>query len=429
MTHGWKEISDRRENFFSVDTRFLTQENKETIQEESSATLEFAFQWKSLHASHTDCFFAKDVDFMRDPLPGSMLSAFMGKTAEDLLFFSGASNMFVTPYDPGSELCVDQSQLDMQHTAMSGTGPHFGRFYPKEIIKEPKRIAGVGFTFFRCTGVEPDRFLADFNHPLSGENINLSVFIHDVRRKSGVQGGPRTDWLAVTTSGPGMQARCHGMPTDFFADSPFSRADESDDRLFYEESRLISHMDKRAESIIAGIYGNFLRDGMKVLDLMSSWQSHIPGYLNLDSLTGLGMNVEEMSLNLQLTDQIVHDLNHTSRLPFDNGEFDTVVCTVSAEYLTRPFEVFEDVARILRPGGHFLVTFSNRWVPSKAVRVWTELMEFERIGLVLEYFLKAGNFRNLETFSIRGLPRPESDKYYPEMPFSDPVYAVWGQKA
>ncbi len=72
MTHGWKQISDRRENFFSVDTRFLTQENREAIQKESSATLEFAFQWKSMHASHTDCFFAKNVDFMRDPLPGSM---------------------------------------------------------------------------------------------------------------------------------------------------------------------------------------------------------------------------------------------------------------------------------------------------------------------------------------------------------------------
>lgn len=412
----------------SVDTRFLTQENREPIQLESSATLEFTFQWKSMHACHTDCYFVKEVNFSRDPFPVGMFSALMGTTAEALLFFSSASNEFVAPYDPGAEMRIERSQLDMQHLCISGAGPHFGRFYPEDIMKGRRNISRDGFACFRCTGVEGDRFLADFNHPLSGEEINLSVFVHDVRRGPETEGRPRRDWLAVTTDGAGMQARRHGLPTDFLSGHPFSRANEAEDRLFYEESMLTTYVDKRAESIIGGIYGNFLRDGMKVLDMMSSWQSHIPGHIMLDSLTGLGMNVEEMSLNLQLTDQIVHNLNSEPSLPFGSGEFDAAICTVSAEYLIRPFEVFEDVARILRPGGYFLVTFSNRWFPAKAIRIWTELMEFERVGLVLEYFLDAGKFRNLETYSMRGLPRPESDKYYPWLPFSDPVYAVWGQR-
>jgi SAM-dependent methyltransferase len=99
------------------------------------------------------------------------------------------------------------------------------------------------------------------------------------------------------------------------------------------------------------------------------------------------------------------------------------------EYLTRPHEVFSEVARILKPGGIFIHSFSNRWFPPKAIRIWAELHEFERMGLVLEYFLKSGQYRGLETYSMRGLPRPANDKYSDRLPYADPVYAVWGSKA
>lgn len=99
------------------------------------------------------------------------------------------------------------------------------------------------------------------------------------------------------------------------------------------------------------------------------------------------------------------------------------------EYLTRPIEVFQEVARILRRRGIFIQTFSNRWFPPKVIRIWSELHEFERLGLVLEYFLRAGAYTNLETYSSRGWPRPPTDRYYPQFKVSDPVYAVWGEKA
>jgi hypothetical protein len=105
-----------------------------------------------------------------------------------------------------------------------------------------------------------------------------------------------------------------------------------------------------------------------------------------------------------------------------------VICTVSVEYMTRPFEVFLDVARILKPNGHFIHTFSNRWFPPKVISLWQELSEFERMGLVLEYFLRSGFYGSLETYSSRGWPRPETDRYYPDLMTADPVYAVWGRK-
>jgi SAM-dependent methyltransferase len=98
------------------------------------------------------------------------------------------------------------------------------------------------------------------------------------------------------------------------------------------------------------------------------------------------------------------------------------------EYLTRPFDVFAEAARVLKPGGVFAATFSNRWFPPKVIRVWPVLHEFERMGLVLEYFLNSGKYNQLQTYSLRGLPRPANDKYAAQLPYSDPVYAVWGRK-
>ena len=113
---------------------------------------------------------------------------------------------------------------------------------------------------------------------------------------------------------------------------------------------------------------------------------------------------------------------------FESNSFDAVVCTVSIEYLIDPLAVSAEVSRVLRPDGYFIVTFSNRWFPTKAIKIWKELHEFERMGMVLEYFIRSGGFKDLQTYSIRGLPRPHDDKYFPDLWYSDPVYAVWGQK-
>ncbi|MEJ2096325.1 MAG: SAM-dependent methyltransferase, partial [Deltaproteobacteria bacterium] len=90
--------------------------------------------------------------------------------------------------------------------------------------------------------------------------------------------------------------------------------------------------------------------------------------------------------------------------------------------------VFEEVGRVLKPEGFFVVTFSDRWFPTKAIHIWKEIHPFERMGLVLEYFIRSGTFKDLQTYSIRGLPRPRHDQYFPEQHLSDPVFAVWGRK-
>jgi SAM-dependent methyltransferase len=185
----------------------------------------------------------------------------------------------------------------------------------------------------------------------------------------------------------------------------------------------------RCVEMVKNTYGRFLEDDMQVLDLMSSWQSHLPESLNLSRVVGLGLNENELRKNSQLTETVVQDLNLNSKLPYESNSFDAVICSVSVEYLVDPLAVFAEVARILRPDGYFILTFSNRWFPTKAIKIWKELHEFERMGLVLEYFIRSGGFENLQTYSIRGLPRPHDDKYFPDIWYSDPIYAVWGQKS
>ena len=218
------------------------------------------------------------------------------------------------------------------------------------------------------------------------------------------------------------------IATDFFDGPNFSRQDERTDSEFYKQPRMVQHTDDRARDEIRRLHGRLFQDGDVVLDLMASWTSHLPESFAAGAMTGLGMNVAELASNSRLDRYVVHDLNLQPRLPFEDGEFDGVFCSVSVEYLVHPLEVFCEVARVLRPGGRFVVTFSNRWFPTKAIRIWPELHEFERMGLVLEYFRRSGKFHNLETYSLRGLPRPKSDKYYPDLLLSDPVYAVWGER-
>jgi SAM-dependent methyltransferase len=166
----------------------------------------------------------------------------------------------------------------------------------------------------------------------------------------------------------------------------------------------------------------------KVLDLMSSWVSHLPETVRFERVSGLGLNRAELQQNPQLTDIHVHDLNANPWLPYDDTSFDLVVCTASIEYLIHPLEVVKAVGRVLKPGGTFVVVFSNRWFPPKVIRIWEQIHEFERIGLVMEYFLRSGAFDDVQTYSMRGLPRPRDDKYAHELQFSDPVYAVWGKR-
>jgi len=191
---------------------------------------------------------------------------------------------------------------------------------------------------------------------------------------------------------------------------------------------MVGHLDQRACDEISQLYSKLIPDNATVLDLMSSWDSHLSEQLKTKAVYGLGMNAEELKANDRLTEFCGQDLNENPKLPYDDQSMDAVICTASVEYLVKPFEVFKEVARVLKPGGVFINTFSNRWFPTKAISVWSDLHEFERLAYVAEYYLQSKCFDDIHTYSLRGLPRPENDAYANTLIFSDPVYAVWATR-
>jgi SAM-dependent methyltransferase len=129
-----------------------------------------------------------------------------------------------------------------------------------------------------------------------------------------------------------------------------------------------------------------------------------------------------------LSEYVIHDLNKDPELPFDEETFDIVLCTVSVDYITQPIHVFKEVGRILKPGGLYLVIFSNRMFPPKAIKLWRDASEEERILFVQDLFDEAGLFTTTQTYVSTGKPRPADDKYaYLGIP-SDPIYAVYAWK-
>ena len=195
------------------------------------------------------------------------------------------------------------------------------------------------------------------------------------------------------------------------------RMDESDDELFYEYPRFVVHIDDHAIADVGEIYASLLPRQGEILDLMSSWRSHLPLALEPKRVVGLGLNRAEMADNPALTDIVIHNVNRQPRLPLDDASFDGAVMTVSVQYLIHPIEVFADVARVLRRGAAFIVTFSNRMFPTKAISLWQMASEQQRPEIVRSYFAEAGTFEKIELL----------DHSRPAVP-SDPIWAVVGYK-
>jgi SAM-dependent methyltransferase len=199
-------------------------------------------------------------------------------------------------------------------------------------------------------------------------------------------------------------------------EAAFRRYDETPDEEFYKTPRLVTHIDDRAIAAVTQLYREFFPLGGEILDLMSSWVSHLPPEVEYRRVIGLGMNEAELRRNERLDSYVVQNLNANPRLPFEDAEFDGCGICVSSDYLTRPIEVLREVGRVLKVGGPTIISFSNRCFPTKAVNVWHQLDDRGHMHLVERYLQEAGNFDN-----IRSLDRS------PRRLFSDPLYAVIGE--
>ena len=197
----------------------------------------------------------------------------------------------------------------------------------------------------------------------------------------------------------------------------FRRYDETPDEEFYSAPRLVTHIDDRAIAAVTQLYRELFPPGGEILDLMSSWVSHLPPEIEYRRVIGLGMNEVELRRNERLDSYVVQNLNTNPHLPFGDAEFDGVGICVSIDYLTQPVEVVREVGRVLKVGAPTIITFSNRCFPTKAIRGWLDADEPGRVAYVRRLFELTDGFGEPRD-ELRTGPRRRGD----------PLWGVWARR-
>src|SRR6516162_73638 len=196
----------------------------------------------------------------------------------------------------------------------------------------------------------------------------------------------------------------------------FAKLDAEPDELFYEPARLVTHLDDGAIAALTEFYRGVLPAGGILLDLMSSWVSHLPPEIRYAEVIGHGMNEEELAANPRLDRRFVQNLNRDPRMPLAAASVDAAMICVSIQYLERPVTVLREVRRVLGPRAPVIIAFSNRCFWTKAVAIWRALDDAGHAGLV-ERYLRHGGFEGIETRGLREWIEDESD----------PLFAVVGR--
>lgn len=394
------------------------------------ANIDFSLSWVSPSAEHCDVFHAQQIDLTQDIFPEGFAEKLSELAkGESYTETFPAETLLGMRFDPAKVKTFAETDFDRGFKGQKII-PMLYRYYPSAVASKGLNVDPRDFKPFRIMSMEGGNMTGDCNHPLAKYFLTLSATIVDCLepKKEAVQEETRKKHIGqmVGNRGPGMQVPFEFGKPSYFADYPFKREDEADDTEFYKEPRMVNHLDATAAAEITKLYSELLDEKSEVLDLMSSWHSHLSDDLSLSHVTGLGMNQEELEANKQLSDFTVQDLNMYQLLPYKEDQFDATICTASIEYLTYPLKIMTEVARVTKPGGKFVVTFSERWFPTKAITLWPQLHPFERMQLVLEYFSDSELFTDLNTYSKRGLPRPKDDQYFKQIKTSDPIYAIWG---
>jgi SAM-dependent methyltransferase len=198
-----------------------------------------------------------------------------------------------------------------------------------------------------------------------------------------------------------------------------TKQDESNDLLFYDTPRFVTHVDDHFIQQLTDLYRDRLHANTRILDLMSSWVSHLPDDIEFAHIEGHGMNAEELAKNPRLDHYFLQNLNQNQLFPLPDQSFDAVLNTVSVQYLQHPEAIFAEIYRILKPNGIAIISFSNRMFPHKAIAAWRDGSETDRINLVKAYFAQIPGFSPAEVIA-----RPTPAMLQMLGIGNDPFYAV-----
>ena len=411
-------------------SRMQNPEADMVLDSQGVAAVTFTLQWSDGRAQHEDEMHLQRFSVWPeiDTLPAAVGSKLIGMRAGDAAQATLNAGEVTGAWDPARQVSGSPAGFDRACRPGLNVEPRLGRFYPQGFFHGFREIERAAVEPARITALDEETLRVDLNHPLARFPLSLRLELLRVLPVTDMRGGRCSSPLDDLARYPGIAAALTGdLDTDYGDDAcGMARMDEREDAAFYTSPRMVQHLDARALATVNSLYRRLIPADAAVLDLMASYDSHLQG-CSLRSLHVLGMNAEELQVNQSATARQVQDLNQEHTLPCEDASLDAVVCTASVEYLLQPAAILAEVLRVLRPGGIFIATFSNRCFPSKAIQVWSELHEFERVGMVTQWLRHAG-FDKLHTLSSRGWPRPQDDVHSGKIALSDPLYACWGCK-
>ncbi|MEL6786561.1 MAG: methyltransferase domain-containing protein [Cyanobacteria bacterium J06607_15] len=205
-----------------------------------------------------------------------------------------------------------------------------------------------------------------------------------------------------------------------------AKLDDGNDLNFYDTPRLVTHVDDGFIDRLTNLYQSELQPNSRILDLMSSWVSHLPDTMEFAHVEGHGMNEAELAKNPRLDHYFVQNLNQNPKLPLEDADFDAVLITVSVQYLQYPEAVLSEIYRVLKSSGVVIISFSNRMFYQKAIAAWRDGTDTDRVNLVRQYFQ-----------SVDGFSQPQVIVHQPPLPGflqmlglagGDPFYALVARK-
>lgn len=353
-----------------------------TFSDETVGALEFTVTWEKDGIQHEEWFLGRKFNAVNDIFPRDMRQALEGKKPGESVTFTYEPRLCIPRHKPKEVRKLGRDRLRKKTLIGTDILPLVGRFYPQGHINGLKDIYPETLTPFRLVALNDESFTADCNHPLANIPVTIKATVQNVEKLETGTFGSLTHWREKTCDwGPGMQAMHEGQPTQFFHDKFFKQRDTGDSPV------ALPAIDDTAMDNIKDMQNRFLKQDMRVLDFSKD-------------------------------------------APPMEGEYDAAICNLSIEYMVDPITTLKSVGQHLKPGGAILIAFSNKYDEAKVIQGWTELHEFEWMGLVLEYLRSTGLYENFGTISKRNDWRPQDDPLFLETRgVSDPVYMVYGFKA
>ena len=388
------------------------------------ADIQLKIDWNTDSTTHTERLYHQGINFWRDYFPGSLGESLYG--APDGMWVGETihANDIVPPFSPANIMQIDINKISTPGENDILVTPRRGRYYPRYIIAGNAGVTADEFLPLRVIDVDSEHITIDLNHPLARHDLEICLRVMGTRYNGKEELGGRCNDVVyeLLMNGPGLQLPLF-EEIDFYDKNALSRIDDHDDSLLYQQANLEDTFDQASGAQLAQLYGRYISQGDRVLDMMCGAQSYLPNNMKLNT-TGIGLNEAELKANKQLSSYVIQNVNAQTTLPFSENSFDNIIFTAAVEYLIDPHESFRELVRITRPGGRIMVTFTDHWVAKKSIRLWSELYPFERLGLISDYFMKAGGTDRLHTETIQGLLRPEGDRHAAHKLYADPVYAV-----